>query len=200
MDVLEACLRKICRDSLMASEDNMNISSKLPKHNKEFNAFTLIELLVVLVIIAIILTVAVMAFGDFGKSRKQHLSILQLEQTVKAAQTQAILQPAVLGLTFTPGGYQYYRFWYDPKTHKYSWINLQDDVLSQPNAFTPGTVITVNHIKTKKHKHHLRVKGIHPLIYFLPNGTITPFKATISFTNGQRFIIDSDGAGGTHVN
>lgn len=168
-------------------------------YRKGVRAFTLIELLVVLVIVAIVLAVAVMAFGDFGKSRKQHLSILQLEQTVKAAQTQAILQPAVLGLTFTTDGYQYYRFWYNPKTRQYAWIPLQNDVLSQPEAFTPGTTIAVNHIHAEKHKHHLKVKGIHPLIYFLPNGTITPFKVTIDFTNGQSFTIDSDGAGDTHV-
>lgn len=166
---------------------------------KKLHAFTLIELLVVLVIIAIILTVAVMAFGDFGKSRKQHLAVLQLEQTIKAAQTQAILQPAVLGLSFTNNGYHYYRFWYNPKSHHYTWVDLQDDVLSQPNAFTPGTTITVNHSNIKKY-HHPKTHAIHPFIYFLPNGTTTTFRALIKFPNGQRFMLHVGSTGDTHVN
>lgn len=169
------------------------IGHPFPKpHNQ--TAFTLIELLVVLIIVAIVMAIAVMAFGDFGKSRKQHLAALQLEQTMIAAKTQAILQPAVLGLTFTSKGYHYYRYWLDPKTQQPMWISLHDDVLSQPYAFDTASKIQVNNIKNTKQNSN--VKGVQPLIYFLPNGTVTKFSVTIQFPNKQAYIIDSDGAGG----
>lgn len=173
-----------------------NIVKKLLP-DRHSSAFTLIELLVVLVIVAIILTVAVMAFGDFGQSRKQRLAVLQLEQTIKAAQTQAILQPAILGLSFTETGYFYQRYWYNPQTRQYQWRPLRDDALSQPQAFPSDTVITMNHIKTKQLKKNK--KATYPLIYFQPNGTITPFKITIKFSNGQQYTVTSTGSGETRV-
>jgi general secretion pathway protein H len=157
------------------------------------NAFTLIEILVVLVIVAIILTVAIMAFGDFGQSRKQHLAVLQLEQTMLAAQAQAILQPAVLGLAFSKTGYTYSRYWLNPKTHKPEWIALHNDVFSQPHAFPTATSIKLSHVKS------ITKAANTPLIDFLPNGTITRFNVTIAFADKRIFNVSSDGAGGVNV-
>ncbi len=164
---------------------------EIGKNNK---AFTLIELLVVLVIIGIILAVAVMSFGDFGQARKQHLAIAQLQQSLKAAQEQAILQPVVLGLSFSTQGYHYYRYWLDPSTQIGSWINIPDDVLSQPRAFATATSIQLNDAHNKTYS--LTKAHSTPFIYCLPNGTVTPFRVTITFADHSVFTLQSDGAGG----
>lgn len=155
-------------------------------------AFTLIEILVVLIIVAIILMVAIMAFGDFGQSRKQHLAVIQLQQSMQAARAQAILQPTVLGLVFTKDGYRYYRYAWNTTDNRYEWSPLADDVLSQPDAFSTAT--SINFIPVNK-SFHADTTGAHPLIDFLPSGAISPFRTIIVFSDQQRFTIRSTGSG-----
>jgi len=162
-------------------------------------AFTLIEILVVLIIVAIILTVAVMAFGDFGQSRKQHLAVLQLKQTLLAAQAQAILQPAVLGLTFSKHGYHYYRYWYNPIQHKSEWVPLHNDVLSQPDAFPNAAHIKLSDTPNPNKAPHTSTTHIQPVIIFLPNGSLTKFRVIIYFMNKNTYEIISNGVGGVTI-
>ena len=79
------------------------------KPSRNQPGFTLIEVLVVLVIVAIITAVAIMAFGDFGKSRDEKIEVQTFMRMIPIAQSQAILTPALLGLTITNNGYQYYQ-------------------------------------------------------------------------------------------
>ena len=153
--------------------------------------FTLIEILVVLVVIGIVLAVALMSFGDFGVSRKQQLTVLQLKASMASAQLDAILKPTVLGLEFTKTGYRYYRYDYDATINQAAWLPLQHDNLSDLNAFSADTVVSLLRPATKiKHQ---------PNIYFLPDSTITPFIIIIAFSNGNTFKISSDHEGGINV-
>ena len=72
--------------------------------------FTLIEILVVLAIIGITLGMTILAFGDFGASRRIEMEAEQLQNMIKLAQQQAILESGTLGIDITQTGYQVYRF------------------------------------------------------------------------------------------
>lgn len=144
------------------------------------DSFTLIEILVVLVVIAIVLAVALMSFGDFGASRRQQLSLLQLQASIKAAQLDAILQSEVLGLAITSMGYRYYDYQHNIDNSEASWQPLQHDHLSNLRAFP--SKITWSLITSTPTTNHNE-----PRIYFLPDGTITPFKLIITFDGNQTF-------------
>lgn len=158
-----------------------------PIYKVKNSGFTLIEILVVLIVIAIVLTVALMSFGDFGASRKQQLSTLQLKTSIKSAQLDAILTSTVLGLTVTQTGYRYYHYQYDADNNSASWHPLPHDNLSSSDVFPLGTTLSlITSIPTMKNN---------PRIYFLPDGTITPFTLILTFKNGQtfKFFLDTDG-------
>ena len=153
--------------------------------------FTLIEILVVLVVIAIVLAVALMSFGDFGASRKQQLSLLQLKASIKSAQLEAILKPEVLGLVVTQTGYRYYAYQHNANNSEASWLPLEHDHLSDIHAFS--STVTISLIaSTPKTKNE-------PRIYFLPDGSITPFKMMIIFNNDQTFKIFLNNSGEIRV-
>lgn len=139
--------------------------------------FTLIEILVVLVIISIVTAVAVLAFGDFGRGRREKIVADLLQKTIPVAQQRAILQPAILGLSFSDQGYQFRQYWVDPETKKATWKALSDDDLSRQNAFRDINyqlkLLEKNPDFIKKNKTHLK-------IIFLPNGSVTPFKLILS--------------------
>ena len=153
--------------------------------------FTLIEILVVLVVIGIVLAVALISFGDFGVSRKQQLTTLQLQASIKSAQLDAILKPTVLGLAFTPRGYRYYRYEDDAYANEAAWLPLQHDDLSDAFAFSSGTTVSLLS-PTAKTKNT-------PAIYLLPDGSITPFTLIIAFSNGNTFKVSSDSKGEINV-
>ncbi len=135
------------------------------------NGFTLIEVLVVLVIVAIITAVAVMAFGDFGRGRNEKIRAETFGRMVRAAQSQAILMPAVLGLIITPKGYKFYQWVSNQKKPK--WIPLSETVLSRPNAFADWFDV---HVKGIAHYDPVDdSSGKHPAIIFLPSGYVTAF-------------------------
>lgn len=150
----------------------------IPKND----GFTLIEILVVLLIIAIVLAVALMSFGDFGTSRRQQLSLLQLKASIKAAQLDAILQSEVLGLDITPTGYRYYDYQHNLDNSVAYWRPLRHDHLSNLHAF-PSKISWSLTTSTPK------AKPQEPRIYFLPDGTMTPFKLIIIFNDNQVFTL-----------
>ncbi|PHQ81610.1 MAG: hypothetical protein COB66_01760 [Coxiella sp. (in: Bacteria)] len=153
-------------------------------------AFTLIELLVVLIIIGIVLMVALMAFGDFGQSRRQKLAVIELKESITAAQQQAILQPAVLGLSFTKHGYFYLRYWVNPRTNKTTWRPLESDALSNKNAFGDGADVKLQTL-TNSNAHHR--PG--PRIYFLPNGTVSHFSVRIHYRDKKHYLLQTNDSG-----
>lgn len=143
--------------------------------------FTLIEILVVLVVVSIVLAVALLSFGDFGMSRQQQLSLLQLKASMKSAQLEAVLKPMVLGLSITDTGYRYYTYETSADNTQDSWVTLSHDHLSDTHTFNTGTTVLLN-TRTSAEKNQ-------PRIYFLPDGSITPFKLTVIFSNHQRFTL-----------
>lgn len=137
--------------------------------------FTLIEILVVLIIVAIITAVAVMAFGHFGRGRREKMVVNQLVRSITVAQQQAILTPEVLGLGISNKGYRYYQLEFSLSQKQDVWKHLQDDALSQPNAFQK---IFSAHVKSIAASEYTELKisdGVKPEIIFSPSGYVTPF-------------------------
>ncbi len=91
----------------LAEQESMLILVTGMKINK---GFTLIEILVVIVIIGITLGFALIAFGDFGQNKKIIYAGEQLENTLRLAQQQAILENSTLGLKINNTSYQILKF------------------------------------------------------------------------------------------
>lgn len=85
-------------------------SSLMGGERQARSGFTLFEVMIVMAIIAIITSVAFLSIHLFNRSRQIRLSIHQLMQTLKFAQQEALLKPAVLGLRFSHHSYRFYQF------------------------------------------------------------------------------------------
>lgn len=72
--------------------------------------FTLIEIMVVIVVIGIAVGFAMIAFGDFGQSKKIFFAVEQLNNDLKLAQQQAILNTSTLGMLIDKNSYQILEF------------------------------------------------------------------------------------------
>lgn len=142
--------------------------------------FTLIEVLVILIIVSIITMIAVLAFGHFGRGRREKIVVGQFARVITAAQQQAILTPAVLGLTIKPGGYEFYQFTASLNTAG-NWAPLKQDVLSNRAAFRH-----LFHVTVKKVQAFSLSESSHktPVILFLPTGYITPFTVLLKGSAG----------------
>lgn len=141
------------------------------------SGFTLIEILVVLVIVAIVIAITVISFGDMGRGRRERMAVEQLVRVIGAAQQQAILTPAVLGLGFHSEGYQFYQYQFPGKSHPGAWKPLRDDVFSNVTAFHDLFIARLAHVAgfeetTKSH-------ASQPIITFSPGGSVVPFVLTL---------------------
>jgi len=72
--------------------------------------YTLIELIIVILIIGLITTVMLFRMGTVRFERKVSVLADQLHSFVQICQTQATLQPAVIGIFFKADSYQAYYF------------------------------------------------------------------------------------------
>ena len=134
--------------------------------------FTLIEVLIVLLITAIITAVAVVAFGQFGRGRREKIIVDQFVRVISVAQQQAILTPEVLGLSVTNKGYQFYQYEIELEKKTGEWKSLQNDALSNSNAFRKVFNADIKSISAFESSDS---KKTDPQILFLPSGFVTPF-------------------------
>lgn len=105
-----------------------------PREFRISGGFTLIEILVVLTIIAITLSMTFLAFGDFGASRRIAVEAEQLQNMIKLAQQQAILESGTLGMYINQNGYEVYRF-IPPST----WEPISRRNIFKPHRFPDDT-------------------------------------------------------------
>ncbi len=150
-----------------------NIRIRTLQHNV---AFTLIELLVVLVIVSIILLVGMLALAGFGLGARLKETANNLQQVMTVASQQAILQPTILGMKITEKGYHFYKLSNKGAYEKAQWVNIRDDQLSRPSAFTKHIVVSV---KTKAFKSDDPDDAQVPQILFYPSGFVTPAMITV---------------------
>lgn len=124
--------------------------------------FTLIEILIVLVIIGITLGFAVLAFGDFGEERRIIFFAEQLNNSLKLAQQQAILETSTMGLRIDNTSYQIVKF-QDPA----GWNYKNTKGIFKNVLFPRNTVLN---IKTDN-----KIPNGVPAIVIDPSGDMTPF-------------------------
>lgn len=149
-----------------------------PRNVRLARAFSLIEVMVVIVIMAIVTTIAVVTFGGFNQGRRlanAAQNVLALTQTV---QTQAILQPAFLGLRFYRHGYRIYRYDMDLVENTGEWHPITRapwlDAVSIPGNVSLQ-LLSLNHKKDVDVKNQK-----HPQIVFSPGSQNTAFRLKIS--------------------
>lgn len=140
--------------------------------------FTLIEVLVVIVIISIVTTVALLSLGDLGRSRHAEVLAEELAHFIPIVQQQAILQPAVLGISINDNSIDFYRFFINPKEHTGTWQPIKNDNLFRKQTISSDVAITIltehNEISPMDNE-----KSKHPQIILLPSGDMSAFTITI---------------------
>jgi len=132
--------------------------------------YTLIEILIVIFIISIVSAVALLSFG---RSQHQRYSTLagQVAQMLTLAEEQAMLQPAVLGMSVDNQVIQFYE--YQPAQDSKQtarWIVWQDKPL-QPHPVPDDIALTLKLNEVSQHND----KDITPSIVISASGDVTPF-------------------------
>lgn len=128
--------------------------------------FTLIEILIVIVIIGITVGFALIAFGDFGETKRFQFAAEQLENTLRLAQQQAIIENSTLGLRINNSSYQILKF-HPPA----SWKPISSKNVFKVHYFPKGLVVTL--------KTDYKTMNNEPAIIINSSGDINSF--TLSF-------------------
>ena len=168
---------------------------------KVTNGFTLIEILVVLFIISIVSTVALLSISH--NSNKQIETFAnELTQVITLAEEQALLQPAVIGLSFTENSYQFLTYQAPSEKDKTaSWIPIQDDVLGKHTIPSDIEVkVVVANAKPSTTDTMDEHEKAQPQIIISTNGDVTPFTIYIGKRDDKpRYVITGE-ANGTVTN
>lgn len=146
--------------------------------NKTNSGFTLIEIMIVIFIIGIAATFAVLNLGNITHARRIEEVAKELALLLPAAETQAILQPAVIGVRITDNDYQFFQFVIDNNTRVASWKLIQRDRLLQTRPIAPDVAVTLAN-QEKSNLIPEEEQATQPQLIFLPSGDITPFNIII---------------------
>ncbi len=157
------------------------------------NGFTLIEILIVMVIISIVTSVALLKFNRNENKRLASFAN-ELTQTLLLAEEQAMLQPAVIGMSLNENSFQFST--YESREGKSkTWRPLQDSVLRKYEISSDIQVnLEINHQFVSLSDDET-IKS--PQIIFSINGEVTPFVITISKKGKQtryKIIGEADGS------
>jgi len=156
---------------------------KLFRASKEYYArhhdgYTLIEVLIVMLIISIV-GVASLLTISVNKNSRLETYAKQLANLITLAEQQAMLQPAVLGITIQKQSLEFFEFQpaVDAK-HKSAWLPLTDSVL--------GTHIIPKNIEVRlKISDNPEDEAVtkDPQVVISSNGDLTPFRILIGEKN-----------------
>jgi general secretion pathway protein H len=150
---------------------------------KHAAGFTLVEVLVVLFIMSIVTSVALLTINH-NENRRLEAFTNELVQRMTLAEEEAMLQPAVLGLSIQDGMIQFARYQPVENEKKISWQPLHDHVLSDV-AIPAGMEVNAKSSGKKI-----------AWIIFSTNGDITPFTIYIAKKGkSPRYIINGDAGG-----
>lgn len=168
---------------------------------KNTSGFTLIELLVVIFIISIVTSVALLSISR-NENRQLEAFTNELLQSVTLAEEHAMLQPAVLGLSFARESYQFLT--YQPPAgadKKQTWIPASDKLLDK--HIIPSDIelsIEVGGQKAIQQKdeepENDEQPAHQPQVVISTNGDITPFTIYVGKKGkSPRYVIKGDADG-----
>jgi general secretion pathway protein H len=152
--------------------------------------YTLIEILIVLFIISIVTSVALISISH-NENRQLETFTNELVQVMSLAEEQAMLQPAVLGVSMNNGYLQLQRL-QETNSKNVSWVPLQDTVYDK--KMIPGNIqvkVSVQGVAEAKDKQEKA-----PQIIISTNGDITPFTIDIGKPgSAPRYRVTGDADG-----
>jgi len=137
--------------------------------------FTLIEVMVVIAIIGTVILFAALALNAFLRGRHVSQTAQLLTIYLRVAERQAILQPAVIGVTLSTNHYAFYQFIASPKTGTRHWQLIKRNSLLKMQRIA-------NNVTVRMTTAHPAEKHI-PQIVLLPNGMLSAFKIFIGEKN-----------------
>lgn len=154
--------------------------------------YTLIEILIVLFIISIVTSVALLSIS---RSQNHELATFttELTQLLSLAEEQAMLQPAVLGLTIKNDALQFSSYRAIPEEKKNVWTPLVNSILTKQHI--PDDVEIGINVANKKNTDDSddEKKNSNPQIIISTNGDITPFSIYIGRKGEKpRYVIKGD--------
>lgn len=153
--------------------------------------FTLVEILIVIFIISIVTSVALLTISK-NENRQMELFAGELAQSVTLAAEQAMLQPAILGLSIYPSSYHFASYLPPVDGKKYQWVPLQDKLLGKHGIPDGMEVIVQVEAPQKAGKKKEDLKNA-PQIIISTNGDMTPFKIYIGKKGkNPRYLIQGD--------
>ncbi len=155
------------------------------------SGYTLIEILVVIVIISIVSTVALLTVGH-NQNRRMESVARQFTQMLTLAEEQAMLQPAVLGLSVTGSSFQFLTY----QTH---WVPLQDKALAS-HSLPDNIVLTL--MNSRQLEDTDDSDEVTPQIVISTNGNVTPFTLYIGKQGeAPRYVVtgEADGTIESHM-
>jgi general secretion pathway protein H len=131
------------------------------------NGFTLIELLIVILIISIVAAVATITISS-NHRKDYEMFALQLVNTFKLAEQEAMLRPATLGFNLSRHAYHFSAFQFNKKSKKLAWDSLDEPTLSSHPI--PSHI----YLTLEINKENVIADG-KPCIIISPSNELTPF-------------------------
>jgi general secretion pathway protein H len=159
------------------------------------SGFTLIEILIVLFIISIVTTVALLSIGK-NRNRELESFANDLSQTITLAEEQAMLQPAILGLTVRDSSVHFSALETGVTDKKNRWVAVDERALEKRNIPDDIQVdVEITGSKSADADENDAAKSV-PQIIISTNGDITPFKIYVGRKGDRpRYLIKGEADG-----
>jgi len=155
--------------------------------------FTLIEILIVMVIISIVGAVAILTISQNENSRLDSLS-KEMANMIVLAETQAMLQPTIIGLSISTDSYQFYQYQETKNEKDNPWRPLTASPF-QLHIIPKGVQVTLK-IEGKIIPPSEPMESPDPTLIISTNGDMTPFVILFGHTGSEpryRIVGDENG-------
>lgn len=145
--------------------------------------FTLAEVIIVIFILALVSGILLLRLGSTSPVRVTERAAKQLQSFLIVAQEQALLQPAVLGLSLADEGYQVLEL---RDTSVGQWVPLEERArFWQAHPLDSNIQLTLFVNQKQVAVPSLLRASNQPQITMLPSGELTPFELFIQHRSGS---------------
>lgn len=168
------------------------------KNTITVRGFTLVEVIIVIFILALASGLMMMRLSATSPARTTERAVKQLKSFLQVAQQQAIVQPAVLGLSLADEGYQILEY---EATDPPVWVPMSRRApFWQPQALDPNIRMRLI-VDDQSVLIPLSLSLVQqPQVMLLPSGEITPFQLQIQYPGvDYTYLIEGNFAGGINL-